>query len=336
MERIQGQNKLCVNILDQKVNVKRSIQVQRSILEEEEQFTTPSLEDTTIPFLQMLPQSEDQDPSSYSSFKDTNILALLSLQTLEKPWELEVPEFYSHSPIHSETNHYYYQNPSLEGGLNEAISSQELPLNSIDNANTRRKRKNNNLATTSMITKEKRKRRRTKQTKNIEEMETQRMTHIAVERNRRRQMNVHLNSLRSLIPPSYIPRGDQASIVGGAIDFVKNLEQHLQSLEAQKITKQSETDRDILRATEEEEVKIDATVIESHVNLKIQCLRKQGQLLRTIILLEKLRFSVLHLNITSPSNTLVSYSFNLKMEDDCVLESADEIRTMVRQIFDEI
>jgi hypothetical protein len=140
------------------------------------------------------------------SFKDPSFLALLSLQTLEKPWELEnylpheVPEF--HSPIHSETNHYYH-NPSLEG-VNEAISNQELPFNPLENARSRRKRKNNNLA--SLMTREKRKRRRTKPTKNIEEIESQRMTHIAVERNRRRQMNVHLNSLRSIIPSSYIQR----------------------------------------------------------------------------------------------------------------------------------
>ena len=39
-----------------------------------------------------------------------------------------------------------------------------------------------------------------------EEAESQRMTHIAAESNRRRLMN-HLASLRSLIPSSYIPRG---------------------------------------------------------------------------------------------------------------------------------
>ena len=52
-----------------------------------------------------------------------------------------------------------------------------------------------------------RKRRRsTKTTKNNEEMENQRMTHITVERNRRRQMNDYLAVLRSLMPPSYAQR----------------------------------------------------------------------------------------------------------------------------------
>ncbi|RCV25256.1 hypothetical protein SETIT_5G151800v2 [Setaria italica] len=60
------------------------------------------------------------------------------------------------------------------------------------------------------------------------------MSHIAVERNRRRQMNEHLKVLRSLTPALYIKRGDQASIIGGAIDFIRELQQVLDSLEARK------------------------------------------------------------------------------------------------------
>ncbi|KAL3737796.1 hypothetical protein ACJRO7_019337 [Eucalyptus globulus] len=81
----------------------------------------------------------------------------------------------------------------------------------------------------------KKRKRRPRVCKNKEEAETQRMTHIAVERNRRKQMNEHLAVLRSLMPESYVQRGDQASIVGGAIEFVKELEHLLQSLEAQKL-----------------------------------------------------------------------------------------------------
>uniref|UniRef100_A0A5B6ZWZ3 Putative transcription factor bHLH71 n=1 Tax=Davidia involucrata TaxID=16924 RepID=A0A5B6ZWZ3_DAVIN len=81
----------------------------------------------------------------------------------------------------------------------------------------------------------KKRRRRPKVSKNKEEAETQRMTHITVERNRRKQMNDHLALLRSLMPESFVQRGDQASIVGGAIEFVKELEHFLQTLEAKKL-----------------------------------------------------------------------------------------------------
>ncbi|KAL9235063.1 hypothetical protein vseg_009861 [Gypsophila vaccaria] len=77
-------------------------------------------------------------------------------------------------------------------------------------------------------------RRRAKVEKKKEDIENQRMTHIVVERNRRKQMNEYLNVLKSLMPDSYVQRGDQASIVGGAINFVKELEQNLHCLSAKK------------------------------------------------------------------------------------------------------
>ncbi|KAK4364642.1 hypothetical protein RND71_016000 [Anisodus tanguticus] len=98
---------------------------------------------------------------------------------------------------------------------------------------TRGKEKNN-LAVAAQGGSRKKRRRRPKICKNKEEAENQRMTHIAVERNRRKQMNEHLAVLRSLMPESYVQRGDQSSIVGGAIEFVKELEHILQSLEAKK------------------------------------------------------------------------------------------------------
>ncbi|KAK7282619.1 hypothetical protein RIF29_11537 [Crotalaria pallida] len=61
-----------------------------------------------------------------------------------------------------------------------------------------------------------------------------RMSHITVERNRRKQMNEHLSVLRSLMPNFYVKRGDQASIIGGVVDYINELQQVLQALEAKK------------------------------------------------------------------------------------------------------
>ncbi|KAI4330924.1 hypothetical protein MLD38_029161 [Melastoma candidum] len=62
----------------------------------------------------------------------------------------------------------------------------------------------------------------------------QRKSHIAVQRNRRKQMNKHLSILRSIMPCFYVKRGDQASIIGGVVDYISELQQVLQSLEAKK------------------------------------------------------------------------------------------------------
>ncbi|KAF8107168.1 hypothetical protein N665_0126s0084 [Sinapis alba] len=211
----------------------------------------------------------------------------------------------------------------------------------------------------------KRKRKRTRALKNKDEVENQRMTHIAVERNRRRQMNEHLNSLRSLMPPTFLQRGDQASIVGGAIDYIKELEQLLQSLEAEKqsegasenpktassysssssraactnssVSSVSPTSEDgfTARFGGGETAEVEATVIQNHVSLKVRCKRGRGQILRAIISIENLKLSILHLTI-STSFDFVFYSFNLKIEDGCKVRSADEIATAVHQIFEQI
>ncbi|XP_020532221.1 transcription factor bHLH94 isoform X2 [Amborella trichopoda] len=216
---------------------------------------------------------------------------------------------------------------------------------------------------------ERKKRKRSKACKNSREVESQRMTHIAVERNRRKQMNEHLNALRSLMPASFIQRGDQASIIGGAIDFVKELEQLLQSLQAKKQTRQSEEGYsptsstvpfngffsspqyttysnfkymvDGLMDQRGNEFKaenksavadIEVTLIQTHANLKILSPRRPGQLLKTIAALENLELTILHLNITTIQHSVL-YSFNLKIEEGCKLGSADEIAAAVHQIF---
>ncbi|KAL2504797.1 Transcription factor SPEECHLESS [Abeliophyllum distichum] len=62
----------------------------------------------------------------------------------------------------------------------------------------------------------------------------ERISHITVERNRRKQMNEHLTVLRSFMPSFYVKRADQASIIGGVVDYITELQQVLQSLEAKK------------------------------------------------------------------------------------------------------
>ncbi|KAJ6376041.1 hypothetical protein OIU77_000917 [Salix suchowensis] len=47
-------------------------------------------------------------------------------------------------------------------------------------------------------------------------------------------MNELLSFLRSLMPSFYVKRGDQASIIGGVVDYINELQQVLQSLESKK------------------------------------------------------------------------------------------------------
>ena len=65
----------------------------------------------------------------------------------------------------------------------------------------------------------KKRKRKPKVCRNEEEAETQRMTHIAVERNRRKLMNDHLAVLRSLMPESYAQRVCILCLIQSSIDL---------------------------------------------------------------------------------------------------------------------
>ncbi|KAL2325472.1 hypothetical protein Fmac_024530 [Flemingia macrophylla] len=211
------------------------------------------------------------------------------------------------------------------------------------------------------------KRRRARSRKNKEEIENQRMTHIAVERNRRKQMNEYLSVLRSLMPDSYIQRGDQASIIGGAINFVKELEQRLHFLCAQKGEGKSDgagananmpfsefftfpqyltsgggggSDNSVAKGEDVGEVQsgiadIEVTMVESHANLKIRSKKRPKQLLKLVSGLHTMRLTISHLNVTT-TGEIVLYSLSVKVEDDCKLGSVDDIAAAVYQILNRI
>ncbi|XWS38762.1 hypothetical protein CRYUN_Cryun19dG0158100 [Craigia yunnanensis] len=210
----------------------------------------------------------------------------------------------------------------------------------------------------------KKRRRKPRVCKNKEEAETQRMTHIAVERNRRKQMNEHLAVLRSLMPESYVQRGDQASIVGGAIEFVKELEHLLQTLEAQKLrvlqevrpaaANEEATNSKLLSPpfaqfflnpqytwsqipnkytskTKASIADIEVTLIETHANLRILSRKGPRQLSKLVAGFQSLYLSILHLNVTT-MDPLVLYSISAKVEEGCQLSSVDDIAGAVHHI----
>lgn len=162
-----------------------------------------------------------------------------------------------------------------------------------------------------------------------------------MERNRRRQMNEHLKVLRSLTPALYIKRGDQASIIGGAIDFIRELQQVLESLEARKkrrssgssfstsptpsprslLTTGSSSSSPTVNSKQLVELAaccnssvadVEAKISGSNVLLRTLSRRIPGHAVRMIALLEVLHLEVLHLNISTMEDTVL-HSFVLKV-----------------------
>ncbi|KAI6684846.1 hypothetical protein NL676_030759 [Syzygium grande] len=221
-----------------------------------------------------------------------------------------------------------------------------------------------NVSSTAVI--DRLKRRRFKSRKNKKEMESQRMAHIATERNRRKQMNEHLSVLRSLMPDSHVQKVDQASIIGGAINYVKELEQQLQQLGAHKEMEGQSSNcgdntcspfsefftcpqystspgqgndsvpmNEWMAFTQSAIADIEATMVETHANLKVRSKRRPRQLLRLVSGLQSVGLTVLHLNVTTAEN-FVLYCLTLKVEDDCKLTSGDDIAAAANQILSSI
>ncbi|KAD4386170.1 hypothetical protein E3N88_26339 [Mikania micrantha] len=247
----------------------------------------------------------------------------------------------NHHNLESASVHGYWDQWDPKSSPEECTGGSEMKIESPTTA----------VATTGA---ERRKRRRVKNGKNKEELENQRMTHITVERNRRKQMNEYLAVIRSLMPASYVQRGDQASIVGGAINFVKNLEQQLQALEVQKranINGYSHPPQQPFRdfftfpqysihrasgggdgsspATSSKNrppamAEIEVTLVESQANLKILSKKRHRQLLKLVAGLKCSWLTILHLNVTTLEE-MVLYTLSVKLEDGCQMNTVDDI-----------
>ncbi|KAB1214502.1 Transcription factor bHLH94 [Morella rubra] len=166
-------------------------------------------------------------------------------------------------------------------------------------------------------------------------------------------MNDYLAVLRSMMPASYVQRGDQASIIGGALNFVKELEQLLQSLQAQKRIKQrpdislsssfsgfftfpqysncSTESRESMGEKRPAIADIEVTMIERHANVKVLSRQYPKQLLKMVAGLHSLHLIVLHLNVTTVEN-MVLYSFSVKVGEDSQLTSTNEIAAAVNEM----
>ncbi|PKA48892.1 Transcription factor MUTE [Apostasia shenzhenica] len=135
------------------------------------------------------------------------------------------------------------------------------------------------------------------------------MHHISVERNRRKKMNEHLRALRSLMPCFYVKRGDQASIIGGAIEYIKELQLLLHSLEAKK---QRKGVTGLGACCNSSVADVEAKIMGSNVILRVLSKRAPGQVVKVITVLERHAFEILHLSISSMEDTVL-YSYYMKV-----------------------
>lgn len=135
-----------------------------------------------------------------------------------------------------------------------------------------------------------------------------------------------------------VVKGDQASIVGGAINYVKELEHILQSMEPRRTTttttahaadtstsslvrpfsdfftfpQYSTKSSSSVTESSSSPAEIEVTMAEGHANIKIVAKKKPRQLLKLVAAIQSLRLSLLHLNATTRDNSIF-YSISVKV-----------------------
>ncbi|KAL5078511.1 hypothetical protein RYX36_006932, partial [Vicia faba] len=189
-----------------------------------------------------------------------------------------------------------------------------------------------------------------------------RITHIALECNRRKQMNEYLVVLISLMPRSYAKRGDQASIVEGAINFLKELEHIIQSIKGQKKTIEQQSHENGFNNSSSSPfadffmfpqystcapqsntcyptnpnqsramADIEVTLVDSHVNIKIMLKKQHGHVTKMVVGIQNLGLNIFHLNVSTLDH-LVLVSVSVKVEEGCEPNTVDEIAAAVNQL----
>ncbi|XP_076909077.1 transcription factor SPEECHLESS-like [Bidens hawaiensis] len=192
----------------------------------------------------------------------------------------------------------------------------------------------------------------------------QKVAHIAVERNRRKQMNEHLAVLRSLLPCFYVKRSDQASIIEVVVDYITELQQVLQSLEAKKQRKvysdvlsprtpqsvspyrhrlmqqqpsstlapspsSSSSNSDIVNElvanSKSSFADVEVKFSGSNVVLKTVSPRLPGQTTKIVSVLEDLSLEILQAGINTADETMVN-SFTIKIGIECQLSAEDLVQ----------
>jgi hypothetical protein len=138
-----------------------------------------------------------------SSFDKMSFADVMQFAALNR--EESDPVYFMKFPVLN--NKMENQNLMLSGGdgIGENESRDDHQQDQYEEIN-RVSEENNNVSVQVVQENNNKKRKRPRSVKTSEEVESQRMTHIAVERNRRKQMNEHLRVLRSLMPGSYVQR----------------------------------------------------------------------------------------------------------------------------------
>ncbi|GFP87527.1 transcription factor bhlh19 [Phtheirospermum japonicum] len=138
--------------------------------------------------------------------------------------------------------------------------------------------------------------------------------HILAERRRREQLSQLFIALSAIVPG--LKKTDKTSILGDAIEYLKNLKQRVQNLEQKSARKQAmdsgvTVKKSQLFVEDEEESKsggsdepeIEVRVVNNNILIRIHCGKQKGILANLLAKVESLNMVVVNTNVTPFGNS---------------------------------
>ncbi|GMI67230.1 hypothetical protein HRI_000392300 [Hibiscus trionum] len=163
--------------------------------------------------------------------------------------------------------------------------------------------------------------------------------HVIAERKRRELISQSFSSLSALIPG--LKKKDKNSVLGDAIDYLKQLQERMATLEEQVATKTVESVKFVKKTqfhaddiqtcssfVDNQYPEIEARVSDKDVLIRIHCETNKGCISNIINEVEKLHLSVVNSNVLPFGQTTLDITIVAKMEAEFSMTLKDLVKTL--------
>lgn len=146
-------------------------------------------------------------------------------------------------------------------------------------------------------------------------------SHVMAERRRREKLNERFLILRSMVP--FVTRMDKASILGDTIEYIKQLREKIESLEARE-----------RHAGKRRVREVEVSIIEGDALLEVECVHREGLLLDVMTLLRELGVDVMMVQSWVRDDGVFVAEMRAKVKDNGNGEKASivEVKNALNQI----
>ncbi|CDP17174.1 unnamed protein product [Coffea canephora] len=155
--------------------------------------------------------------------------------------------------------------------------------------------------------------------------------HIVAERKRREQISQRFVALSALVPG--LKKMDKNSVLGDAINYLKHLQERVQTLEEQAANQRRESS---MGCTDEQILpEIEAKVCNKNILLRIHCKNHRGLLVKILSEIEKRNLSVVNTNVAPFGSLALDISIIAEMDKEFNLtmqELVRRLRSALRQV----